>query len=398
MTKHIICLGDGMADHPISELDNKTPLEVAKTPNIDFISKQGCLGMVDTVPQGFSPGSDVANMGILGFDPALYYTGRGPIEAASLNVKCDQDDIIFRCNLVTLNDSIMTDFTSGHITTEESTQLINELNDAFSGTSIRFISGVSYRHIMIAPASFLELKTVAPHDYIDQDISSLWPQGKCMDTFKEIIDQANTVLRKSAVNKNRLNNNQKVANSIWPWSQGSYPNMESFYSKYQKTGGIVTAVDLLKGLGCLINLETPTVPGATGFIDTNYANKVSAAKKILDEHDFCYIHIEAPDEAGHMGDAHLKIKAIEDFDLNVVGPMLDYMKYQPDSVIMVLPDHPTPCNIKTHTHEPVPFCFYHSSYSLGSQLPYTEKTGKTTQVTHSTPWDLLKTFLNESPH
>ncbi len=398
MTKHIICLGDGMADHPISELDNKTPLEVAKTPNIDFISKQGCLGMVDTVPQGFNPGSDVANMGILGFDPALYYTGRGPIEAASLNVKCDQDDIIFRCNLVTLNDSIMTDFTSGHITTEESTQLINELNDAFSGTSIRFISGVSYRHIMIAPASFLELKTVAPHDYIDQDISSLWPQGKRMDTFKEIIDQANTVLRKSAVNKNRLNNNQKVANSIWPWSQGRYPNMESFYSKYQKTGGIVTAVDLLKGLGCLINLETPTVPGATGFIDTNYANKVSAAKKILDEHDFCYIHIEAPDEAGHMGDAHLKIKAIEDFDLNVVGPMLDYMKYQPDSVIMVLPDHPTPCNIKTHTHEPVPFCFYHSSYSSGSQLPYTEKTGKTTQVMHSTPWDLLRTFLNESPH
>ena len=398
MTKHIICLGDGMADHPISELDNKTPLEVAKTPNIDFISKQGCLGMVDTVPQGFNPGSDVANMGILGFDPALYYTGRGPIEAASLNVKCDQNDIIFRCNLVTIDDSIMTDFTSGHITTEESTQLINELNDAFSGTSIRFIPGVSYRHIMIAPASFLELKTVAPHDFIDQDISSLWPQGKNMDKFKEIIDKANTVLRKSDVNKNRLNNNKNPANSIWPWSQGSYPKMESFYSKYQKTGGIVTAVDLLKGLGCLINLETPTVPGATGFIDTNYANKVLAAKKILDDHDFCYIHIEAPDEAGHMGDVHLKIKAIEDFDLNIVGPMLEYIKYQPDSVIMVLPDHPTPCHIKTHTHEPVPFCFYHSSYSFKSKLPYSEKTGKATQVSHSTPWDLLRIFLNESPH
>ena len=397
MTKHIICLGDGMADHPIASLDNKTPLEVANTPHIDFISKQGCLGMVDTVPPGFNPGSDVANMGILGFDPALYYTGRGPIEAASLNVDCNDDDLIFRCNLVTIDNNIMTDFTAGHISSEDSHALIKELNEGFSDSPIRFVAGVSYRHIMIAPASFSALQTVAPHDITDNNVSSFWPQGNTMHAFKDIINKANTILTSSKINQARAHAQKKVANSIWPWSQGKYPKMESFFTKYKKTGGIVTAVDLLKGLGCLVDLETPHVPGATGFIDTNYANKISAAKNILNHHDFCYIHIEAPDEAGHMGDVDLKIKAIEDFDTYVVKPMLDYINDQPDSVIMVLPDHPTPCDIKTHTHEPVPFCFYYPTYQVGSDLPYSEKTALATKVHYSTPWSLLTSFLNESP-
>ncbi len=397
MTKHIICLGDGMADHPIKTLHHKTPLEVAKTPHMDFISKHGCLGMVDTVPPGFHPGSDVANMGILGFDPALYYTGRGPIEAASLNVICNEDELIFRCNLVTIDHDIMKDFTAGHISSEESHILIQELNDGFADTPIRFIAGVSYRHIMIAPASFFDLKTVAPHDIIDSNVSCYWPQGNNMDAFQDIINQANDILKHSSVNISRANSHKSSANSIWPWSQGTYPKMESFVSKYHKTGGIVTAVDLLKGLGCLLDLQTPNVPGATGFIDTNYANKVSAAKAILSDHDFCYLHIEAPDEAGHMGDVDLKIKAIEDFDRYVVKPMLEYISDTPDSVIMVLPDHPTPCDLKTHTHEPVPFCFYYPNYQYSSNLTYSEKTASSTNIYYSTPWDLLTTFLHESP-
>jgi len=398
MTKYIICLGDGMADHPLESLGNKTPLEVAHTPSIDFISNHGHLGMVDTVPQGFSPGSDVANMGILGFDPAHYYTGRGPIEAASLNVQCNEDDIIFRCNIVSLENDVMADFTADHISSEDSHQLINELNEGFKGTPIRFIAGVSYRHIMIAPASYANLTTVAPHDITDKSVAEFWPHGENQTSFKAIIDQANTILKNSEINKKRAANSTKRANSIWPWSQGRYPQMESFQKKYNKTGGIVTAVDLLKGLGCLVQLETPDVPGATGFIDTNYANKISAAKTILENHDFCYIHIEAPDEAGHMGDPNLKIKAIEDFDTCVVKPMLDYMKENPDTVIMVLPDHPTPCAIKTHTHEPVPFCIYHQNCLTSSGLSYSEKEAATTNVYYPTPWELLSFFLNQDPN
>ncbi len=397
MTKYIICLGDGMADHPISELNNKTPLEFAHTPNMDFISKNGCLGLVDTVPEGFSPGSDVANMGILGFDPNKYYTGRGPIEAASMNVKCNENEMIFRCNLVTTENNIMIDFTSNHITTEESSILIDELNEYFKNSPVRFIAGVSYRHIMVVSDVFGKLATVAPHDITDKSILPNLPNGENDTLFLNIIKEANTVLRNSKINKNRIQNNKKPATDIWPWSQGKYPKMESFQTLYNKTGGIVTAVDLLKGLGTLISLETPNVIGATGFVDTNYEAKVEACLSILENHDFCYLHIEAPDEAGHMGDAKLKTKAIEDFDKKVVGPILDYQKQNEDCVVMVLPDHPTPCAIKTHTHEPVPFCFYHANYQTPSKKVYTEKTSKETSVRFHTPWDLLTTFLNSSP-
>ena len=217
MTKYIICLGDGMADHPIKDLGNKTPLEVANTPNIDAISTKGVLGMVDTVPPGFNPGSDVANMGILGFDPAQYYTGRGPIEAASMGVKCADNEMIFRCNLVSIVDNLMKDFTSDHISTQESTQLINELNIAFQGTAVRFIAGVSYRHIMVAPDKFAALATVAPHDILDQSVDTYWPQGELMDEFFEIIKTANNVLATSQIDIERQQTNKGEATSIWPW-------------------------------------------------------------------------------------------------------------------------------------------------------------------------------------
>jgi 2,3-bisphosphoglycerate-independent phosphoglycerate mutase len=397
MTKHIICLGDGMADHNIAHLNGKTPLEVAKTPNIDFISQNGNLGMVDTVPAGFSPGSDVANMGILGYDPNLYYTGRGPIEAASMNIKCSPSDVIFRCNIVCIENSTMKDFTAGHISTAESTLLINQLNTAFKNSPITFYSGVSYRHIMVVEEKYANLITHAPHDITDKNITSYLPSGKHETEFLEIIKKANTILNQSQININRQKNKKKLASSIWPWSQGKSPTMPSFKSLYSKTGGIITGVDLLKGLGKLASLETPDILGATGFIDTNYEEKVKGALTILNNHDFCYLHIEAPDEAGHMGDVNLKIQAIEDFDKKVVGPILNYQKENPDCVIMVLPDHPTPCDIKTHTHEPVPYCFYHRSMKSKSLKSYSEKNAKTTKIHFNTPWDLLTTFLNTKP-
>ena len=353
--------------------------------------------MVDTVPVGFNPGSDVANMGILGFDPAQYYTGRGPIEAASMGVECADNEMIFRCNLVSILDGLMQDFTADHISTQESTQLINELNDAFKDTAIRFVAGVSYRHIMVAPEKFAQLETVAPHDILDKSVEPYWPQGELMDEFYQIIKTANNVLAQSKINVLRKQHNKGQATSIWPWSQGKYPVMDSFESKYNKTGGIVTAVDLLKGLGTLVKLETPDVEGATGFIDTNYAAKVKAALTILETHDFCYLHIEAPDEAGHMGDAQLKIKAIEDFDAKVVGPIRDYQAINPDCVIMVLPDHPTPCDIKTHTHEPVPFCYYYPSIKTASALTYSEANAKKTDIYYENPWLLLTEFLQKAP-
>ena len=397
MTKYIICLGDGMADHDLSDYNNKTPLEIAQTPNIDFISKNGTLGMVDTVPEGFLPGSDVANMGILGYDPNLYYTGRGPIEAAAMNIKCNPGDVIFRCNLVTIQNNVMNDFTSGHIPTEESEQLINELNEAFKGSPVTFYCGVSYRHIMVVSEKFSQLSTHAPHDIIDQPITSYLPSGINEKEFETIILKANNVLKKSSINTKRKNNKQKEVSSIWPWSQGKSPEMPSFKSKFNKTGGIITAVDLLKGLGSLAKLDTPFIKGATGFIDTDYNAKVRGALDILKDHDFCYLHIEAPDEAGHMGDPKLKIQAIEDFDKKVVGPMLEYQKENPDTVIMVLPDHPTPCAIKTHTHEPVPFCMYHNAIKENSSKAYDEKNAKSTNVHYNTAWDLLETFLNTVP-
>ncbi|RAP28498.1 cofactor-independent phosphoglycerate mutase [Candidatus Marinamargulisbacteria bacterium SCGC AG-343-D04] len=397
MTKYIICLGDGMADHPIKELNNQTPLKKALTPHIDTLSNNGCLGLVHTVQKEFPPGSDVANMGILGYDPALYYTGRGPIEAASLNVTCSENEIIFRCNLVNTKNDTMIDFTSEHISTEESTQLIHELNQHFSQQPIRFIPGVSYRHIMIADKKFLSLNTTAPHDITDKKINPYLPKGHLEEQFYSIIQEANTILESSPINKKRQQNNKKPANHIWPWSQGKLPSLPGFKDSFGISGGIITAVDLLKGLGKLTGLTTPHVKGATGFIDTNYEEKIKESFKILETHDFCYIHIEAPDEAGHMGDHELKIKAIEDFDKHIVGPVLNYQKQNPDTVIMVLPDHPTPCHLKTHTREPVPFCMYYKGIQNCSSLDYTEHNASLTSLVFNTPWELLTSFLSKKP-
>jgi 2,3-bisphosphoglycerate-independent phosphoglycerate mutase len=394
-TKYVICLGDGMADEPIDSLGMKSPLEAARTPNMDFITKNGQSGLVHTVPTGLNPGSDVANMGILGYDPREYYSGRGPIEAASMGLSVGPNQIIFRCNLVHIEAGKMADFTSGHISTEEANILINELNSHFGKDGQEFFCGVSYRHILLLDEKYLNLETTAPHDLTDKEAMSHFPRGKEQDALMAFVEEAHQVLIQSPVNKKRIEKGLAPANYIWPWSQGRMPKLDLFKDRFNLTGGIVTAVDLLKGLAKLTGLLAPNIEGATGFLDTDYAAKVQATLNLLEDHDFTYLHIEAPDEAGHMGDPKLKIQAIEDFDSKIVGEMLKYQKKEQNTVLMVLPDHPTPCRLKTHSSDPVPVSIYKPGIKADDTCHYNEKEAKKGSLKFSYPWELLAYFFHQ---
>jgi 2,3-bisphosphoglycerate-independent phosphoglycerate mutase len=395
MKKFIICLGDGMADEPLASLGGKTPLQAANIPNMDFIAKNGQSGLVSTVPEGLKPGSDVANMGILGYDPRIFYTGRGPIEASSLGISVPEGKIAFRCNLVCIENDIMSSFTADHVTSEEGDALLTELNTNFSDSEIQFFSGVSYRNIALMDESLLELTCIPPHDISDQNVQPHLPTGPNEEILRNIAKKCADILSQSPINQTRVENGKKPANQIWLWGQGKTPKFDSFEDKYGIKGGIITAVDLLKGIGKLTGLQTPTVEGVTGFLDTNYKGKVDAALDILEKEtgQFVYIHIEAPDEAGHMGDEQLKIKAIEDFDLKVVGPVLDYQKKNPDVSILVLPDHPTPCAIKTHTSKPVPWAIHYPNIEADICDAYDEEASEKGPKSFDFPWLLLDYFL-----
>jgi 2,3-bisphosphoglycerate-independent phosphoglycerate mutase len=388
--KVIVCLGDGMSDEPIAALGGKTPLQVAVTPNMDAIAKRGQAGLIHTVLPGMSPGSDVANMGLLGYDPRLYYTGRGPIEAASMGIVPGENEIVFRCNLVNIQDNHMHSFTSGHIETADADALLAVLNQHFANKGVRFYTGVSYRHIMVADKSFLGLACTAPHDITDKDVTPYWPKGEGELQLSSLIAEAREVLATASVNVSRKMSGKLPATDIWPWSQGCLPALPSFKSEFGVQGGIVTAVDLLRGLGCLTGLETPHVPGATGFLDTDYAGKVAAGLSLLETGDFAYIHIEAPDECGHLGDYTKKIQAIEDFDRQVVGPVLAYMETQPNVRVAVLPDHPTPCALKTHTSDPVPVAIVGADIVPDQAVAYDEVSATLGELRFSVPWALLR--------
>jgi len=396
MTKYIICLGDGMSDEPIKELGNKTPIEAATIPAMTQFAEKGSVGRVHTVPKGLHPGSDVTNMGILGYNPHNYYTGRGPIEAASMGITTTPDEVIFRCNLVTIENNIMKDFTAGHISNEEGAALLNELNTHFKGKGVTFYPGVGYRNIVVLDKKFNSLTTTAPHDITDQSTTPYLPKGDTQSEIEKFIEECHQILKNSPINKQREKENKKPANNIWPWSQGKMPILPSFKDTHGLTGGIITAVDLLKGLGVLAGLETPSIEGATGFIDTNYKSKLDAAFSVLETHDFVYIHIEAPDECGHMGDFKLKTQAISDFDKNIINPVLSYATQNTDTAVLILPDHPTPCAIKTHTSDPVPFIIYHPKLSPNSISSYSEKSSLESNLEFKTPWELLSYFLKPS--
>jgi 2,3-bisphosphoglycerate-independent phosphoglycerate mutase len=364
--KYVIIVGDGMADYPIQSLGGRTPLMVARTPHMDWMAKQGEIGLVRTIPDGFNPGSEIANLSIFGYDPIRYYTGRGPLEAASLGVKLADDDIAFRCNLVTLkfqgNKIVMEDFSAGHITDGEAKKVILDLNKEMATNEIRFYSGLSYRHLMVlkngaAKFSNLEkLELTPPHDIIGKEITTLLSQMK--EPVLALMNESQKLLKSHPINLARESKGLPPANSIWLWGQGRSPRMITLKERFGMDGYVISAVHLIKGIGILAGLEVLEVPGITGYFDTNYDGKAQYAMRGLKEKDFVYVHVEAPDEAGHMGNPQLKIEAIEAFDEKIVGPILEGMKDFRRYKVLVLPDHPTPLSLRTHTADPVPYVIY----------------------------------------
>jgi len=377
--KYIVIVPDGAADYPLEELGGLTPLQVAKTPNMDFLSSKGIAGYVKNIPQGFSPGSDVANLSILGYDPRVYYTGRAPLEAVSMGLNLSKDDVAYRCNLVTLKildkkRILMEDYSAGHITSEEAKILIEEVNSKLGNDQLKFYPGISYRHIMLWKGGSEDVECTPPHDITGKEISMYLPIGKNSQILTELIFKSIDILKDHPVNKKRISEGKKPANSIWLWGQGKTPSLPTFKEKYGVSGALISAVDLTKGLGILAGFHIINVPGATGWIDTNYAGKAEYALNALERVDFVYIHIEAPDEAGHQGDYKLKIKALEDIDSIVVKRILDgASKRFKEFKILLLPDHPTPVKVKTHTAEPVPFVIYDSRKEYSKNRKFSEE-------------------------
>lgn len=362
--KYIVIIGDGMADRPLKELGGKTPLQYAFTPNMDKLASEGIIGKVRTVPEGFHPGSDVANLSILGYDPRKFYSGRAPLEAASIGVKLNDNDVAYRCNLVTLKfnkektQATMEDYSSGHISTEEAKVLIADVGKELGSSEIKFYSGISYRHLMVWTGGALDVECSPPHDILGKNISDYLPVGKGEDVLRHLMMKSVGILESHQINKERVNNGKNPANSIWLWGQGKKPDLPTFKEKYSINGALVSAVDLTKGLGIYAGFEILKVPGVTGWLDTNYVGKAEYSLNALEKVDFVYIHVEAPDEAGHMGSYKDKIKAIEDFDALVVGTVMRGVRPFEEYRILLMPDHPTPIELRTHTDEPVPFVIF----------------------------------------
>ena len=368
--KHLILIGDGMADYPLSQLEGRTPLEAAHIPNLDSLAQTGCLGLVQTIPPDFSPGSDVANLTVLGYPAAEFYTGRAPLEAANMGVNLGPEDVAFRCNLVTLagdeSQRRMEDFSAGHIDTATAHQLIKALNEQLGSEQVHFYPGVSYRHLMIWKRGTIEVNCTPPHDITGQAIEPYLPQGQGADFLIELMTRSQSILA-----------NQQ-ANSIWLWGQGKAPQLPSLQERYQLKGALISAVDLLKGIGKYLGMTIINVPGATGYLDTNYEGKAQAALEALAEHDFVYLHLEAPDEAAHNGDIQAKIEAIEAFDQRIVGPVWEQLKKQGNYRLLVMPDHATPISLKTHSREPVPFVLYPAGSRGKNGTDYNEQAARAT--------------------
>lgn len=358
--KYAVLIGDGMADYPIEKLGNRTILQAARTPAMDSIAARGKTGLAKTVPDGFHPGSDVANMSILGYDPATYYSGRAPLEAASMGVSLAADDVAFRCNLITIENGRIKDYSAGHISSDEAEILIDTLDSELGRENLKFYPGISYRHLLVARNDLgAETECTPPHDVTGERKDNYLPRGKDGEFFSELIEESMVVLELHPVNLKRIQEGKNPANSIWVWGQGYAPRFTAFKELYGKKGAIISAVDLLKGIGIYAGLDVIEVPGATGYLDTNYEGKASAAIEALKTRDLVFVHVEAPDEAGHEGSIEKKLKAVEDFDSRIVAPILKHAEASGEPfTILVLPDHPTPVSIKTHTRDPIPFAVY----------------------------------------
>ena len=398
--KYIVLVGDGMGDYPIAELGGKTPLMAALTPHMDWIADHGELGLAQTIPQGCETGSDTANLSLLGYDPKRTLTRRGPLEAASLGVRLSKTDVAFRCNLVTLSKRngilSMDDYSADHISTEEARGIIEDIDRAIGDETFRFYPGVSYRHLMVWHDGVAEVNTTPPHDITGQAVGPYLDRISSHGLLLQLMDKARVILKDHPVNKKRIKNGLKPANHIWFWGQGFAPRLERFEKRTGLRGAIISAVDLLKGISVYAGLEVVRVPGATGYFDTDYEAKGAYALSTIRNVDLVYVHVEAPDEAGHAGLLDKKISTIEAFDAMVVGQVLDGMRDSGEYRVMAVTDHYTPVTLRTHTTEPVPFAICGTGIpvptnSLGG---FSEKSAEARGVLVTDGHELMQRFIN----
>ncbi len=392
--KYVIIVPDGAADNPQDIFGGKTVIEAAETPHMDAIAAQGRQGIVQTVPKGLQPGSDVAMMSLLGYDPQKNYTGRAPIEAAAQDIPLEQGDWVFRCNLVTTADGLMADHSAGHISTKEGSELIREFEQLINNPNFRFYPGVGYRHLcVIHGTDFAKVETCPPHDFIGEKVSKILPKGKNSELLKELIAKSVQFFDNHPINRVRKDLKENPVTSVWLWGQGQRAFLEKFSKVYGKSGVAITAVDLVRGLAKLIGFDLIKVEGATGYLDTNYAGKGQAAIEALNKYDVVLVHIEAPDEAGHNGSPHQKKKAIEMIDKHIVGPVFNALKHYEQWRILVMPDHPTPVDTRCHCDQPVPFVMAGTGIKGILQKPFSEPNSFASGFRIERGADLMEYFL-----
>lgn len=400
--KYIVILGDGMADYAVKEFGGRTVLDVAKKPNMDYMSEHGELGLVRTVLDGMKPGSDVANLSVMGYDTTKCYSGRSPLEAASIGVDLKDTDVTFRTNLVTLSDDepyenkTMLDYSAGEISTEEARELIESVEKELGTEYAHFYSGVSYRHLLVWDKGSTNVKLTPPHDISDRKITEYLPEGENAEELLSMMKRSEEILKNHPVNKKRIAAGKNPATSIWVWGEGTKPQLENFREKYGLSASVISAVDLIKGIAVCANMKSIDVPGATGNWDTNFDGKAKAALDTLlsDGDDLVYVHMEAPDECGHQGNAEKKKLSVELIDEKVVGFLREQLSRAGVSYkMLILPDHPTPISLKTHVSDPVPYIIYNSEKNTGSGLAYNEKNAKETGVYIDVGHELMKHFI-----
>lgn len=398
--KYIIIVPDGMADNPLEELGNKTPLEVAHTTNMDYLAQKGAVGLVKTIPDNMKPGSDVGNLSIMGYNPKKYLCGRAPLEAANLNIKLKDDEVAFRCNLVTIVNDKMGDYSAGHISTKEAAILIGALNENLSEDNIKFVAGKGYRHLLIIkvrnPQDFIKIKCTQPHDISGQNIKKYLPQGLQAKLLLRLMEGSKEILENHSVNNVRIDLKENPANMIWLWGQGTRPQLSSFKEKFGVEGAIISAVDLVNGIGKLAGLKVIQVPGITGYYDTNYLGKAEYALRALKSKDFVLVHIEGPDEAGHNGDFKAKISCIEHIDKEIVATFINHFNKEDDVRILVLPDHPTPVELRMHTRGPVGFVMYGKGITPDDSVSYDETSTAEKGLKFKSGEELMKHFMTKN--
>ncbi|MBF0478901.1 MAG: cofactor-independent phosphoglycerate mutase [Candidatus Omnitrophica bacterium] len=396
--KYIVIVPDGMTDLPIESLGGKTPLQAARTTNMDYMAQHGMCGMVQTIPQGMQPGSDVGNMSLMGYDPLEYHPGRAPLEAASMNIELQPEEVAFRCNLITMSDHVMKDYSAGHIKDKEANVLIESLSKEIDLPFGKFYAGKSYRHLLVLkvrdPEAFCTITTVPPHDILNQDIRDYAPKGPHAEVLISIMERAYAILQKHPINDVRIDLKENPANMIWLWGQGMKPQLPNFKEKFGLTGGVISAVDLVRGIGKLAGLEIIDVPGINGYYDTNYLGKAEYALKALEKNNFVFIHIEAPDEAGHNGDIENKILSLEKIDQDVIGTILNRVDPH-DTRILVVADHPTPVEVRTHTSEPVNFLMFGKGFEPNGAPDYSEKSCSERDLKFANGEDMLNFFIKK---